>query len=232
MRKVVITSNMLNEANNYLDEWIDNMKQLTDTGIIVVDGGSIDGTKEVLEINDIIVVTDNIIQREGYGPARNQLRELAKQYFPDAHWECHFDCDERIDPSDFHKFRWLKDYLNECYYDVIGFPRIDWYDRDKIKSANNIRINPDFQARMSRLSCSVRYEKACHEQVVPTKGIYLNVDTCPVIQHFHRSAPKEKRDQVGRLCSFLHRKDDEAGIKYPKHHKEDMYYQKYLEEGL
>jgi glycosyltransferase involved in cell wall biosynthesis len=232
MRKIAITSNMLNEANNRLEDWIANMKLITDTGIIVVDGGSKDGTKEILEENGVIVVVDNIIQREGYGPARNHLRQLAKEHFPDAHWNIFFDCDERIDESDIHKIRWIADYLGEDSYDVVAFPRIDWYDYERTRSKNDIRVTPDFQARMTRLGCPVEYLRILHEQVQPTKGFYANVDTRPPIQHFNRCAGKERRHRVGKLCAYLHSIDKEHGNTYPKHHKEDWFYQKYLEEGL
>ena len=187
----------------------------------------------MLEKAGILVVTDNIIQRKGsgggYGPARMQLRELTKKHFPRAHWMVYFDADERIDPADYHFFRWLKDYLNEDSFDVLAFPRIDWLDKEKTESANDIRVKPDFQSRMSRLDSPIRYIRPLHERCIPAKNIYANIDTCPPIHHFHRSASQEKRDQVGMVCSMLHDGDTEFGHTYPKHHKEE-YYQKMLKE--
>ena len=232
MRKVVITSNMLNEAENNLEDWIVNMQNLTDTGIIVVDGGSTDGTQEILRKEKVIVIEDDIIQREGYGPARNHLRELAKEHFPDAHWNCFFDCDERIDPSDFHRFHWIKDYLNEHYFDVVAFPRIDWYDYERIRSANNIRITPDPQARMTRLAYPIKYVRMLHEQVVPSRGMYFNIENCPPIHHFNRPAPDKNRKRVGKVCASLHMRDSEFGHTYPMHPKEQKYRDLLEKEGL
>jgi len=231
MRPLVIASNMLMEANNDLEGWIENMQQVTDLGILVVDGGSTDGTKEILEAAGVIVITDNIIQREGYGPARNQLRKLCKENFPEAHWMAYFDADERINEKDIHFLKWVQNYLNESVSDVVAFPRIDWFDKEKTKSNNDIRIVPDFQARMTRLNAPLEYIRICHEQIVTTKGIFCNIDVCPPIHHFHRSASKDKRDYIGKVCAMLHSKDP-YGHTYPKHHKEDYYFDLYQKEGL
>jgi len=109
MKKVVICSNMLDEADTDLTGWVANMRRLTNTGIIVVDGGSKDGTKDILEKEGCLVVTDNIIHREGYGPARNHLRALAREHFPDADWMCFFDADERVVDEDVFTFWSLAD---------------------------------------------------------------------------------------------------------------------------
>ena len=230
MKPVVIGSNMLNEVDQ-LKGWVDNMKQLTDAGIFVVDGGSTDGTVEYLESRDVFVVKDNIIQREGYSAARNQMRKIAAMKFPHAHWFVYFDADERIDECDFHNFRCIKDQLDESKYDVIAFPRLDWHDESRKKCANDLHIKPDYQGRMTRIYSPLSYARKCHEILVGFIGIYA-VLTNPKIQHYHRSAGQEKRDLVGKLCAKLHAEDDEHGQEYPKHHKEDMYYNRFLEEGL
>jgi glycosyltransferase involved in cell wall biosynthesis len=231
MRKVVICSNMLNEADSDLAGWVDNMRHLTNTGIIVVDGGSKDGTGEILKELGCIVVVSDIIQKEGYGPARNHLRELARLNFPEADWMCFFDADERVVEADYFTFWSLEEYLREDLVDVVAFPRIDWVDFEMTKSQNNININPDPQARMTRLNSDLFYYRKIHEQVGMFRGFYFKI-TNPKINHFHQPTSQDKRDRIGKLCSYLHSIDGEHGQTYPAHKKEAEYYQKYLEEGL
>lgn len=226
MRKVCIASNMLNERSQ-LEGWLETVEPIADGGIFVVDGGSTDGTKEFLEENHILVITDNIIQREGYGPARNHLREMARLHFPEADWLFYIDADERIDSEDHHQLRYMKDYLIDKY-DVIAFPRIDWMDLERTTAAKDWRANPDFQGRMSRLDSPLQYVRILHEQIMDSSGVYANLNN-PKINHFHRSAGKEKRDYIGMVCAMLHKKDTEYGHTYPEHHKE-AYYRKMLEE--
>lgn len=229
MKSLVVTSNMLNEADQ-LEEWIKFVKVIADGGVLVVDGGSKDNTQEILRDNDIIVVEDNIIQREGYGPARNHLRDMARKHFPKAHWMVYLDADERIMPDDFHQLRWIKDYLSEDF-DVIGLPRIDWLDDTMTKMAKDWRVHPDWQARMTRLNSNCRYVRRLHEQISDFRAVFTRLNN-PKINHFHRTAGQEKRDFVGKLCAKLHSEDTTWGNTYPKHHKEDYYYDLYKKEGL
>jgi glycosyltransferase involved in cell wall biosynthesis len=228
IKKACLASNMLNEVEQ-IPRWLESFKPVADGGMLVVDGGSTDGTIELLEKNGVTVVVDNIIQREGYGPARNHLREMARKHFPEAEWLAYFDADETIDESDRHQFRFLKDYLIEDF-DVIAFPRIDWMNTERTKAAKDWRANPDYQARMSRLGSEVVYQRRLHELVANFRQIYADLSN-PKINHFHRSADQKKRDFVGKLCAMLHQKD-EMGSSYPEHPKE-AYYRELLEkEGL
>jgi len=229
MKSVVITSNMLNEIDQ-LPGWFDFVERIADAGIVIVDGGSTDGTIEYAEKRGAIVIIDNIIQREGYGPARNHLRAVAKSNFPDAHWAAYFDADERILEKDFHRFRFIKDYLTEAY-DVVAFPRIDWKDYTMIIAAKDWKVNPDWQARMTRLGSGLQYVRKLHEQLVGHRKIYTSLEA-PKINHFHRLAGQEKRDFIGKVCAKLHREDSQFGETYPKHHKEEHYAQLLDKEGL
>ena len=231
VRSIVITSNMKNEESQLSkpDSWIDNMKQITDQ-IIVVLGNSKDNSEEILKSNDIIVVNSNIITEEGYGPARNHLREMARKFYPDSKWCCYFDADERILGKDIHHLRHIAEDLVDDF-DVVAFPRIDWCDRGMTKAQKDYHVFPDWQARMTRLNSNLKYVRRLHEQVVDFKAIYAEL-TNPKINHYHRNVEQAKRDYVGRLCSKLHAEDEEYGSSYPKHHKEDMYYEQYLKEGL
>ena len=229
MKKVVIASNMYNEIDK-LERWFNCFSQIADGGMLIVDTGSTDGSIEYAREHGALVIVDDIIRREGYGPARNQLRELAKKHFTDAHWMVYFDADETIDEKEFHQFRYLKDYLIDKF-DVVAFPRIDWHDEQKTKSENDYRIGPDWQARMSRLECPIKYIRRLHEQVTGHKALYCSL-TNPKINHFHRSATQDKRDEIGKLCAKLHMEDKEFGHTVPEHHKEKMYRELYLKEGL
>lgn len=255
MKKLVVASNMLNERPQ-LDEWFENMSRIADY-ILIVDGGSKDGTIEFFEARTslvsvrscvdeerfkeevkkashtqpfpIAVIVDNIIQREGYGPSRNHLREASKRHFPDAHWLAYFDADERILPEDFFELRFLKDNLID-QFDVVAFPRIDWLDKEMSKAAKDWKVYPDFQARMTRLDSPCKYVRRLHEQITNHKNIFATINN-PKIHHFHRSAGQDKRDYIGKVCAFLHQKD-EYGHTYPEHHKEAHYRELLEKEGL
>ena len=229
MRSLVISSNMYNEIDQ-LPGWFAFVRKIADGGILIVDTGSNDGSIEYAKAQGAIVIVDDIIRREGYGPARNHLRKMTKQHFPSAHWMMYLDADETISEHEFHQLRFIKDYLIE-EYDVVAFPRIDWHDREMIKAENDWRVSPDWQARMTRLGSPVQYVRRLHEQVVGIRQIYAQLTT-PKINHFHRCMNREKRDLVGKLCAKLHAEDRELGHTVPKHHKEDMYYERYLKEGL
>ena len=228
MKPITICSNMYNEIDE-VPSWLENMQKITNR-IVIVDSGSIDGTIDFFHKEAIPVIVDDIIRREGYGAARNHLKQVAKEIYPDTHWMVFFDADERILEEEFHQLRFIKDYLIPTY-DVVAFPRIDWHDREMIKANNDWKIAPDWQARMVRVDSPARYIRKLHEQIVDCNGIY-SVLTNPKINHFHRTSPQEKRDLVGKLCAKLHVEDTEFGNTFPKHHKEDMYYQRYIEEGL
>jgi glycosyltransferase involved in cell wall biosynthesis len=227
MRKVVIASNFLNEVDQ-VEAWVENFRPIADGGMLVVDGGSTDGTIELLEKLGVKVIVSNIIQKEGYGPARNNLRFLATNHF-DAEWVAYFDADERINPSEYHRFRFIKDYLI-AEYDVIAFPRIDWYDLEKTKAAKDWHVDPDWQARMTLLKSPLNYIRRLHEQLEGFNKMYANLRT-PAINHFHRTVPQDKRDYVGKVCAHLH-SIDEMGKTYPEHHKEAYYRDLLAKEGL
>jgi glycosyltransferase involved in cell wall biosynthesis len=228
MKELCIASNMYNEIDQ-LEGWLKTVRPITDK-ILIVDSGSKDGTIDRLKEEGVIVIINDIIHREGYGPARQQLRMLSKQYFPKAEWMMFLDADERINSSDHHHLRFLRDYLIDDY-DVVAFPRIDWMDEAKTQANNDYRVSPDWQGRMTRLNSPLRYVKKLHEQIINCRGIYAEI-TNPKINHFHRSAPQKKRDEVGKVCAKLHHEDTEWGHTYGKHHKEDAYYEMFLKEGL
>lgn len=228
MKKLVIASNMWNERDQ-LPEWFDFVREIADCGIVIVDTGSTDNSIEYAESRGAIVIVDNIIQREGYGPARNHLREMSRKHFPDAHWMMYLDADERILSEDFHRLRFIKDYLIP-QYDVVALPRIDWFDREMTAAAKDWKIYPDWQARMTRLESPVRYIRRLHEQIDGFQGIFNDIQN-PKIHHFHRSAGKDKRDRIGKLCAKLHR-EDEFGATYPEHPKEAFYRELFDKEGL
>jgi glycosyltransferase involved in cell wall biosynthesis len=227
MRKLVVASNMFNEIDQ-LGEWFDFVKEITND-IVIVDMGSTDGTIQYCEQRGAKVIVDPIIINEGYGPARNQLRQLAKDLF-DADWLLFLDADERIDECDFHRLRFIKDYLIDDY-DVVAFPRIDWLNKERTGSAKSWLVNPDWQARMTRLNSPLKYVRRLHEQLVNFKKIYAFLEN-PKINHFHRSRTIEKNVQIGKVCAYLHDKDIEWGHTYPKHHKEDHFLELYEKEGL
>lgn len=228
MKKLVITSNMYQEIDQ-LEEWFAFVKQITDS-IIIVDTGSKDGTIEFCKEQGAIVIVDDIIIREGYGPARNHLREMARKHFPESHWVLYLDADERIDQKEFHQLRFIKDYLISDF-DVVAFPRIDWLNKERTEAAKDWVAQPDWQARMTRLDSTLKYVRRLHEQLVDCKKIYTNL-TNPKINHFHRSAGQGKRDRIGKVCAYLHQKDTEWGHTYPEHHKEAYYRDLYHKEGL
>jgi len=230
VKPLVIASNMFNEIDQ-VEDWYANMCQIADAGILIVDTGSTDGTREFFESKDnVVFITDDIILREGYGPARNHLREMSRKHFPESHWMIYLDADERIMPEDFHTLRFLKEYL-EDEYDVIALPRLNRLNKDTLDTKVDIHIQADYQARMTRLSSVLQYVRKLHEQIVGQNKIFADLEN-PKIHHFHRSTDQGKRDYIGKVCAKLHSEDAEWGETYGKHHKEDFYYKQYLEVGL
>jgi glycosyltransferase involved in cell wall biosynthesis len=224
---------MYNEIDQ-LPGWFGFVNSIADIGkgggVIIVDTGSTDGTIEYAREQGATVIVDDIIKREGYGPARNHLRAMAKENFPNGAWTICLDADERIIESDFHRLRVIKDYLIDDY-DVVALPRIDWIDDEMTKAAKDVNVSPDFQARMVRYDSPMSYVRRLHEQLMNVKQMYA-MPTNPKINHFHRTAGKEKRDYVGKICAYLHMKDDEWGHTYPMHHKEQFYRELIKTEGL
>ena len=222
---VIVGSNMYNEIQQ-VEGWLKNVREFAD-GIFIVDTGSTDGTIEFFKKEGVEVIVDDIIIREGYGPARNNLRSTALSLYPNAHWLLFMDADERIDPEDYHQIRFLADNLS-TKFNCIALPRLDWHDLEKTKSENDIHVHADYQARMTRLNSNISYVRKIHEQVI-NANIYCKTNN-PVLNHFHRPTDQKTRDYVGRVCSKLHAEDKEFGHTYPKHHKED-YYAKQVQEG-
>ena len=230
MKPLVVASNMFNEIDQ-VEGWYENMCLIADAGILIVDTGSTDGTREFFESKEnVVFITDDIILREGYGPARNQLRDLSIEHFPSAHWMIYLDGDERIMEEDFHKLRFLKSYLSDAW-DIIALPRLNRLNKDTLDTKVDFHIHPDYQARMSRLLSELQYVRKLHEQVVGSKGIYAEMGN-PKIHHFHRSTDQKKRDYIGRMCAKLHAEDEDFGHTYPVHHKEEYYYKQLQEIGL
>lgn len=231
-KPLVIASNMYNERHQ-LGEWWENVCELADGGILIVDSGSDDGTIEFFQEKEKVypdfvkLIIDDIIVREGYGPARNHLREMTRQHFPAAHWMLYLDGDERI--YDFHELDFLKEYLRD-EFDVVALPRLDWHDKEMTQCENDLYIHSDYQARMTRLFSGVNYVRRLHEQIQGYSKIYAKI-TNPKINHFHRVA-KDKRDFIGKLCAKLHMEDAEYGHTYPMHHKEQHYRDLLEKEGL
>lgn len=225
---LVVVSNMKNERH-HIDEWMPIANRISGGRVIIVDNGSTDGTIERARWFGAVVVVDDIIVREGYGPARNQLRQLAKKHFPEAAWALLLDADERIHREDYHRLRVLKDYLHPGY-NAVAFPRIDWVDAQMTEMAKDWHAYPDFQCRMTRLDADIRYVRKLHEQVAGA-SIYASLRN-PKLNHLHRSAPKWKRTEVGKVCAKLHAEDTEHGHTYPAHHKEAHFYDLYRKEGL
>ena len=230
MKKLVVASNMFNEIDQ-VESWYDNMVKIADSGILIVDTGSTDGTKEFFEGKEgVVFITDDIILREGYGPARNHLRAMSRKHYPESHWCLYLDGDERIMQEDFHKLRFLKDYLIP-EYDVIALPRLNRLDKDTTATKNDYMIAPDYQARMTRLDSHLQYIRKLHENIVDYSKMYAQLNN-PKIHHFHRSTDQKKRDYIGRMCAKLHAEDLEYGGTYGTHHKEEFYYKQYQEIGL
>jgi|PlaIllAssembly_1097288.scaffolds.fasta_scaffold190723_2 glycosyltransferase involved in cell wall biosynthesis len=227
MNSMIIASNMLNEIEQ-LPRWFEWVEKIAD-GILIVDTGSTDGTLDFAKKHGATVITDDIIQREGYGAARNQLRNLARVHFPGAHWLAYFDADETVLESDFHHWRFLRDYL-DTKFDIIALPRIDWFDFEMTKAANDFHYQPDYQARMSRLGSGVEYYRKLHEMIRNYTGVF-NKTTNPKINHFHR-AIQSKRDFIGKLCAKLHMEDKEFGHTLGEHPKEAHYRELLQKEGL
>jgi len=220
-KPLVVASNMFNEIDQ-VESWYANMCDIADGGILIVDTGSTDGTKEFFESKDnVVFITDDIILREGYGPARNHLRGMSIQHFPEAHWMIYLDADERIMKEDYHTLRFLKEYLID-QFDVIALPRLNRLDKNTLDTKVDFHVHPDYQARMTRLYAPITYIRKLHEQIVGYNQIYAEL-TNPKIHHFHRSTSEEKRDYIGKVCAKLHLEDDEHGHTYPEHHKEAHY---------
>lgn len=228
-RKMIVGALIQDEAEQ-LPKWFDNLRRLPVEAIVIIDSGSSDNSVQYAKDRGALVVEDDIFIREGAAAARNMLMTRIRKHCHGAQWMLMLDADERILAEDYHRLRFLKDYLSE-EYDAVMFPRVDWLDNEMNRASVDYHAHPDWQARMLRLDGDIHFVRKLHECIRGEKQSFFSLRN-PKIHHFHQATSRQKRDAVGKLYAKLHREDTDWGHTYGKHPKEDYYYQRYLTEGL
>ena len=205
---ITIASNYFNEIESAEAMW--RSVEPIANHWLVGDTGSMDGTQELCRSLGAIVVDDDIIKREGYGPARTQLIELAPE---DTDWVLIIDGDERIIEEDYDKFLGL----SESSYDVICLPRQHYRAWDMSICENpDITFHADWQWRfvrriMERQSdgsrkSKIKFQKAVHEHITGFQRPLQSFDN-PRIRHFGWLKSRERLKEIADLCQVLYEKD-------------------------
>lgn len=221
---MIVGANFFNEIH-HLPEWFAMVKKITDEGILVVDTGSTDGTIEFCREQGAIVVIDDIVIQEGYGPAKTHLKDMIRKNFPKAKYGIYIDADERIDDEDIPALRELE----KTNYDIIEFSRKEWMDWDRSRVEFELPWKIDNRhSRMFLLSSKVHYVRRSHERPLGFESLHQS----PIlIHHFRNCSSKERRDYIEKLHAKLHYEDHEYGDTYCDG-RAFKYRERYLKEGL
>jgi glycosyltransferase involved in cell wall biosynthesis len=180
---IALLAIMLNEAD-YVGRWVEAVRRVGGAfdRALVIDGGSTDGTAELLRELEIEVISRPFGNH--FADQRNHGLSLIN-----TDWVFELDADEMASPPLLGGLRHLIANAESAQMDVIGVPRLNFIDGQLVASPGSKGL--DYQYRLHRTSC--RWRGAVHEEVVGYRARYeLNV----IDGHFIVHDKTDKRHQA------------------------------------
>lgn len=180
---------MLNEED-YVDRWVENVKRAPAPfdEIIIVDGGSSDGTAKRLRGHGLTVV-ERLFQ-DDFADQRNFGAELCK-----TDWMIELDADEMMT---FPLIGGLRDIVADAEraeMDCVGIGRINFHDGVMVAGPGYKGL--DYQYRLHNRRC--RWQGIVHEEVVGYRHRYeLKILDGQFIVHDKESARHNERNNYYR----------------------------------
>lgn len=162
---ISIMSIMLNEAN-YVENWLRNIRAFSDfyDDLVVVDGGSEDGTADYLERHGVRVVRHAFAN--DFAAQRNSGIEACQ-----TRWVAEIDADEELSIPLGRGLRLICENADRDGVDCIGIPRLDFIDG--VLAAGVGSSGLDYQYRIHR--SSGRWCNRVHEELNFTARVELNL---------------------------------------------------------
>ncbi len=185
---VGIAAIMLNEAS-YVDNWLSNVRAFADfyDDIVVVDGGSMDGTAQRLERLGVRVITRTF---EGdFAAQRNAAIDACR-----ARWVVEIDADEALSVPLGRGLRLICENADRDGVDCIGIPRLNFLDGMLVAGPGASGL--DYQYRIH--SASGRWRNRVHEEMSFTARVELDLRDGHFMLHVKDSAKHEARNAYYR----------------------------------
>lgn len=185
---VSITAIMLDEAH-CVNKWLNSMRTFADfyDDIVVVDGGSRDGTVEYLKQHGIRVVSHPFA--DDFAAQRNTAIEACH-----THWIVEIDADETLSIPLGRGLRLICENGNQDGVDCIGIPRLNFIDGALAAGVGTSGL--DYQYRIHR--SSGRWCNRVHEEMSFTARVELSLRDGHFILHEKESVRHEARNAYYR----------------------------------
>lgn len=182
---VALLAIMLDEAL-YVRRWISAVKRVPDAfdSVLVVDGGSVDGTPNVLREFGVPVVKRTFPR--DFADQRNFALSLVE-----TDWVLEVDADEVPSVPLLAGCRTIATDADEAGVDVVGVPRLNFIDDALVAGTGHRGL--DYQYRLHRARCCWR--GAVHEEVVGYRErVELRLEDGHFLTHDKTSARHEVRN--------------------------------------
>lgn len=165
----------------YIRECIQAIREFV-SEVIIIDSGSTDGTKEIIEeLADTVIYVENTL---GFDEKRNLGIKVAN-----GQWILMLDSDEALSKDAFVALRKYMTWADETLVDIFWLPRywVKAFDVEPMYHyVGDLCLWPDPQARLFRKDANCIYQGKLHEEIyshTARKACFIHNDSC-VIYHF------------------------------------------------